>query len=43
MKKRKFVSELIEVLTEMDNQNELDGKGSILDLDSPKNLVDFDI
>ena len=27
----------------MDDQNELSGKGSIQDLDSPKSLVDFDI
>lgn len=27
----------------MDNQNDLEGKGSIQDLDSAKTLVDFDI
>ena len=40
--KKKFVADLIDMLTELDNANEIDGLGMTQDFTSPKSLVSYD-
>lgn len=40
--RRKFVSDLIDVLYQVDNEHELQGMGGAQDLDQPKSLFHFD-
>lgn len=40
--KKKFVADLIDVLTDLDNTNEIEGMGMTQDFTTPKSLVSFD-